>query len=140
MTTYQSDIKTISSSEEMVFGILSDLSNLKKVADNPEFSSKVNDLQYDTDSVSFAVPGFGRLGLRISERLPFSKIRMISENAPVSLNIEVNLNALSTTETSMQLVLNADLPPMIKMMVGNKLQDGVNAIADLLARALVSNQ
>lgn len=138
MTTYQSDIKTISSDEEMVFGILSDLSNLKKVADNPEFSSKVSDLQYDTDSVSFGVPGFGRLGFRIAERIPYSKIKMISENAPVSINIEVNLQALSANSTSMQLVLNADLPAMIKMMVGSKLQDGVDKIADLLSVALTA--
>lgn len=138
MTTYQSDIKTISSDEEMVFGILSDLSNLKKVADNPEFSSKVSDLQYDTDSVSFGVPGFGRLGFRIAERISYSKIKMISENAPVSINIEVNLQALSANSTSMQLVLNADLPAMIKMMVGSKLQDGVDKIADLLSVALTA--
>lgn len=138
MTTYQSVIKTISSSEEVVFGILSDLSNLKKVADNPEFSSKVSDLQYDEDSVSFGVPGFGRLGFRITERIPYCKIKMISENAPVSINIDVNLNALSESSTSMQLVLNADLPAMIKMMVGSKLQDGVDKIADLLSVALTA--
>ena len=30
MTTYESEIKAISSSEEVVFGILSDLNNLEK--------------------------------------------------------------------------------------------------------------
>ncbi len=136
MTTYQSDIKTISSGEEMVFGILSDLNNLKKIADNPELASKVNDLQYDTDSMSFGVAGFGRIGLRIIERVPYSTIKMASENAPVSLTIDIALAAISENETSMQLTLNADLPAMIKMMVGSKLQDGINAIADLLAKAL----
>ena len=46
MTTYESDIKTISSSEEMVFGILSDLNNLKKLQDNKELSEKIKDLEY----------------------------------------------------------------------------------------------
>ena len=46
MTTYESDIKTISSNEEVVFGILSDLNNLKQLQDNPSLADKVKDLQF----------------------------------------------------------------------------------------------
>ena len=49
MTTYESEIKTISSSEEMVFGILSDLKNLEKIAQNPPLKDKVKNLEFDTD-------------------------------------------------------------------------------------------
>jgi glutaminyl-tRNA synthetase len=59
MTTYESDIKTISSNEEVVFGILSDLNNLKKLQDNPALADKVKDLKFDTDSKS-GMPGANR--------------------------------------------------------------------------------
>jgi len=139
MTAYQSDIKTISSSGEMVFNILSDLTNLQKLASNPSFAEKAKDMQYDTDSCSFAVDGFGRVGFRIVERKPFSNIKLTSENAPVSISVDIIIDAITENQSTLKLVLLAELPAMIKMMVGSKLQDGVNAIAELLVKALTPN-
>ena len=136
MTTYESELKTISSSEEVVFNILSDLNNLGKLNDNTSLTDKIKDLEFDTDSCSFAVNGFGRVGLRIIERTPLNNIKMASENAPVSFNIDIYIHQIAENQTTLQLMLNAKLPTMIKMMVGNKLQEGVNAIADLLAKSL----
>ena len=79
MTTYESEIKTISSSEEMVFGILSDLKNLEKIAQNPSLKDKVKNLEFYTDSCSFSVEGFGTVGFRIIEREPFKTIKLESE-------------------------------------------------------------
>jgi hypothetical protein len=136
MTTYESELKTISSSGEMVFDILSNLNNLEKIASNPSFTEKAKELKYDADSCSFAVDGFGRIGIRIVERSPFSKIVMASENAPVSFSVDILIGYLSEEESTLKLLLNTELPTMIKMMVGSKLQDGVNAIAELLAKSL----
>lgn len=136
MTTYESDIKTISSNEEVVFAILSDLNNLRKFADNPDFSSKVKDLQFDADSCSFAVDGLGRIGFRIVEREPYKTIKFESEHAPVKVNAWIQLKASGDTDTHMKLTLKADLPTMIKMMVDKKLKEGINTVADLLANAL----
>ncbi len=136
MTTYESELKTISSSGEMVFDILSNLNNLEKIASNPSFTEKAKELKYDVDSCSFAVDGFGRIGIRIVERSPFSKIVMASENAPVSFSVDILIGYLSEEESTLKLLLNTELPTMIKMMVGSKLQDGVNAIAELLAKSL----
>ena len=139
MTTYESEIKAISSSEEVVFGILSDLKNLEKLATNPSLEDKARDLKFDTDSCSFVVEGFGKMGFRIVEREPFKTIKMVSENAPVEINVWIQLKAAAENDTRMKLTVKADLPMMIKMMVDKKLQEGVNSIADLLAKTLTPN-
>ncbi len=136
MTTYESDIKTISSSEEVVFGILSDLNNLEKLNNTPSLTDKIKDLTFDVDSCTFSVDGFGKVGFRILERNPFNLIKMVSENAPVRVSIEFVICGIAENQSTLKLVLLAELPAMIKMMVGNKLQDGVNAIAELLAKTL----
>ncbi len=136
MTTYESDIKTISSNEEVVFGILSDLNNLKKLQENPALADKVKDLQFNTDSCSFSVEGFGKVGFRIIEREPFKTIKFVSENAPVEVNVWIQLKQVAENETRMKLTLKADLPAMIKMMVDKKLKEGINSVADLLAKTL----
>jgi len=136
MTTYESDIKTISSNEEVVFGILSDLNNLKAVLANAPMTDKVKDLQFETDSCTFVVEGFGKMGFRIIEREPFKTIKLHSEKTPVDLNVWIQLVQRTENDTQMKLTLKADLPVMIKMMIDKKLKEGINVIADLLAKAL----
>ena len=136
MTTYESDIKAISSNEEVVFGILSDLKNLENLASNPSLQDKARELNFDSDSCSFVVDGFGKMGFRIVERESFKTIKLISENAPVEVMVWIQLKAVDENNTNMKLTVKAELPMMIKMMVDKKLQEGVNSIADLLAKTL----
>ena len=136
MTTYESDIKTISSNEEVVFGILSDLNNLNRIQGNPELADKVKDLEFDADSVRFTVEGIGRIGFRIIDREPFKTIKFASEHAPVDLNVWIQLKQVAENDTRMKLTLKAELPTMIKMMVDKKLKEGINKVADLIANAL----
>jgi hypothetical protein len=136
MTTYESDIKTISSNEEVVFGILSDLNNLKKIQEQAPTTDKVKDLEFDTDSCSFVVEGFGKVGFRVIEREPFKTVKFESENAPVKVNVWIQLKQIDENQTAMKLTIKADLPTMIKMMVDKKLKEGVNVVADLLAKGL----
>ena len=136
MTTYESDIKAISSNEEVVFGILSDLKNLEKVKENPSLKDKAQDLEFDSDSCSFVVEGFGKMGFRVLEREPFKTIKLVSVNAPVEVSVWIQLKAAAENDTRMKLTVKADLPMMIKMMVDKKLKEGVNSIADLIAETL----
>ncbi|MFM2292598.1 MAG: hypothetical protein RIS29_2411 [Bacteroidota bacterium] len=136
MTTYESDIKTISSNEEVVFGILSDLNNLKKLQDNPALADKVKDLKFDTDSCSFSVDPVGKVGFKIIEREPFKTIKFESENSPVKVNVWIQLKQVEENDTKLKLTLKADLPMMIKMMVDKKLKEGINMIADMIAQTL----
>ena len=136
MTTYESDIKAISSNEEVVFGILSDLKNLENLASNPSLQDKARELNFDSDSCSFVVDGFGKMGFRIVERESFKTIKLISENAPIEVMVWIQLKAVDENNTNMKLTVKAELPMMIKMMVDKKLQEGVNSIADLLAKTL----
>jgi carbon monoxide dehydrogenase subunit G len=136
MTTYESEIKTISSNEEMVFGILSDLNNLQKLQENAPLTDKIKDLQFDTDSCSFSVEGFGKVGFRIVEREPFKTIKLASEHAPVEVNVWIQLKQVAENDTRMKLTMKAKLPTMIKMLVDKKLKEGINTIADLLAKTL----
>ena len=136
MTTYESDIKTISSNEEVVFNKLSNLNNLKELQDKSPDTDKIKDLVFDTDSCSFVVDGIGKIGFRVVEREPFKTIKLNSENAPVQLNVWVQLKQTEENKTAMKLTLKAELPMMIKMMVDKKLKEGINKIADLLVKGL----
>lgn len=136
MTTYESELKTISSNEEMVFAILSDLNNLQKFQEGAALIDKVKDLQFNTDSCSFVVDGFGKISFRIVEREEFKTIKLTSENAPVQLTVWIQLKKITENITAIKLTLKADLPAIVKMMVDKKLKEGINTVADVLVKAL----
>ena len=141
MTTYESDIKTISSSGEVVFNILSNLSNFNNLQNlNADAQEKLNqmlkDVEFDENSCRFTVDGVGRVGFRIIEREPFKTIKLEAENSPVAVNGWIQLVQVSETNTLMKLTLKADIPTMIKVMVDSKLKKGINTIADTLVQYL----
>ena len=141
MTTYESDIKTISSSGEVVFFILSNLSNFNNLQNlNADAQEKLNqmlkDVEFDENSCRFTVDGVGRVGFRIIEREPFKTIKLEAENSPVAVNGWIQLVQVSETDTRMKLTLKADIPTMIKVMVDSKLKKGINTIADTLVQYL----
>jgi len=139
MTTYESNVKTISSTEEVVFNILGDIKNLEKVRSFAENSGKVKDLQLDTDSCSFTVEPVGKVGFSIAERIPFQTIRLVTDQSPFAVELRFSLNRINDAETGMKLTLNADIPMMIKMMVDKKLKEGIEQIAEMLAMAMNNN-
>jgi len=82
------------------------------------------------------VEGFGKMGFKITNREPFKTIKLESEKAPVNLSVWIQLIQRAENDTQMKLTLKADLPTMIKMMIDKKLKEGINLIADVLAKAL----
>lgn len=132
LTTYESSIKTISSSEEVVFRTLSNLNNLERLKNHiPQ--DKPDDLQFDADSVSFNVAGVGRMGLRIIDREPNKTIKFEAENSPIAVNLWIQLKQVAENDTRMKLTLKADLPSMVKIMVDKKLKEGIEQVATMLS-------
>ncbi len=137
-TTYESSVKAIPSNEEVVFRALSNLNNLEALKSRiPQ--DKLEDLQFDTDSVSFNVAGIGRIGFRIIDREPNKTIKFETENSPITVNVWIQLKQLAENDTRMKLTLRADLPSMVKIMVDKKLKDGIEQIATVLAAVPYAN-
>ena len=64
MANFESSVKVIPYSQERVYNKLSDLSNLEAIKDRlPQ--DKVEDLSFDSDTLSFTVSPVGQLTLQI---------------------------------------------------------------------------
>ena len=142
MTTYESEIKTISQPQELVFNLLSDLTSLEKfrntsIEGQEKAGEYFRDIEFDKDSLKFSLTGFGQVSFRINERTPFKTIKLEAENSPVAANGWIQLASVSENVCKMKLTIKAELPMMIKMMVDGKLKKGVDAIAEGLTKALM---
>lgn len=129
MTTYESEIKTILSDNKVVFAKLADLNNLSVLKEKVPAEAGISNITCDSDTVTFEVNGAGKITLRITEREEPKTIKFASENSPIAFNMWIQLVSKEENDTKIKVTLKADLPMMIKMMVGSKLQDFVNQFA-----------
>lgn len=134
MALYQSKTITVNKPFEEVYGKVSDLKNLEQFRDRIPKEYTVN-FECDTDYVQFRVAPVGDLLLRIVER-GADKIRLNIEKLPFKAEISMNIGNVSPSETNIQLVLDADIPFFVKHIVGNKLEEGMDKIADVLTLSL----
>ncbi|MBO7234675.1 MAG: SRPBCC family protein [Paludibacteraceae bacterium] len=133
LTSYESDIKRINADEVSVFALLSDLSRLEALKDKLP-TDKVKEAYFDADSVRLKVDMLGEVGMRIILREPYKTIKFQAENSPFEVYFWIQIKQVAPNDTRIKLTLKAELPTMIKMMVGNKIQEGINQIADILTR------
>lgn len=136
MALYQSKTITVNKTFEEVYGKVSDLKNIEQFRDRIPKEYTVN-FECDTDYVQFRVAPVGDLLLRIVER-GTDKIRLNVEKLPFKAEISMNIGNVSPSETNIQLVLDADIPFFVKHIVGNKLEEGMDKIADILTLSLNS--
>ena len=132
MSKYESSVKQIPYSQQAVYQMLSDLNNIERVRDRiPE--DKLQDITFDHDSVTIAVPPVGAVSLRICEREEPKCIKFEAAQSPLPFNLWLQILPVADEASKMKVTLQADIPLMLGAMVGSRLQEGVEKMADLLA-------
>lgn len=134
MTTIESIVTKSPYSDEKIFSILSDLSNLERIKDRiPQ--DKVKNMSFDKDSCTFEIAGapLGPVCIRIIGREPNKTIKFGSDQSPIAFNVWIQLKSVAENDTRMKLTIKADLNMMIKMMVEEPLKKGLNKAAEMLA-------
>ena len=132
MTTFESEVKVIPFSQERVYEKLSNLNNLESIKDRlPQ--DKVNDISFDTDTLSFSVPAIGQLTLKIIEREPSKCIKFETTNSPLPFNLWIQLVESAPQECKLKITIGMELNPFMKGMIQKPLKGGLAKIADMLA-------
>ena len=130
MEKYESKQVQIRRPAEMVYGVVSDFSNF-----TPILKDHVEEWQATSEGCSFKVKGF-RVALRMVEKEPPKMIKVASEQpSPLEFTFWLQLHEAAPTDTRMKLTLHAEIPMMIKMMVGSKLQQGLDQAAEKIAES-----
>ncbi len=155
MTEYKSTVHVSPFPQQRVYDRLSDLTFLSVIqnqVDNPDarqrildqagdkvtpeqldkVAEKIRQMQFDRDSVTADSP-VGKITLRIIEREEPKCIKFALEGAPIQANLWIQLLPQADL-CAMRLTLRADLNFLIKQMVGKKLEQGVEGLAQMLAQ------
>lgn len=132
MAKFESSIKQIPYSQKAVYDCISDLSNLERVRDRVP-ADKIQDFQFDQDTVSISAAPVGEIKLHIIDRDEPKCVKFETVQSPVPFYLWIQVLPVNETSSKMKVTVDADIPFMLKGMVSGPIQEGVEKIADALA-------
>ena len=143
VSKYVSETKFIDQNQEVVYNYLSNFENLSKYVNEGLLQKvteqvpqiKISGFESDHDSCRFQIAGMGEAEIRIAEREAFKNIKVVSSGGlPLSITFWIQILPVEAYKCKMRLTLHADMSMMIKMVVNEKLEEGINHLAEVLAR------
>lgn len=133
-TKYESKITSAPCSAQQVYRVLSNLQNLERVRDMIP-KDKVQEMDIEPDRVRMKVDGLAqKITIAIVDRIENDTVKFGAEGIPMDANFWIQMKEVSPVDTRLKLTIKADIPMMFKMMIGKKLQEGLDQAAEMLAQ------
>jgi len=132
MEKYESKQQQILKPAAFVFPLISRFDML-----TPALRDRVEEWQADEDTCSFKVKGF-TVRLRIAERVENKHVKITGDDGngvPVDFAFWIQLHEAGGGGTRIRMVLHAELNMMMRMMIGGKIQGGLDKAVEGLAVA-----
>ncbi len=132
VTKYESSVKIVNSPVDAVYNTLSDLNNIERVKDRIP-ADRVKDIKFDRDSCSLRVDPVGEVKFIICDREENKTVKFTAENSPLPVFIWIQMLPVTTTTSKIKVTCHLELNMFLRGMVGNKIKEGIERIADTLA-------
>lgn len=108
-----------------VFAFLSNFNNFQKL-----MPPQVTNWQSTENDCYFTISGMASIGMKITEKIPNSLIKVTSNGkVPFNFTLNITLTETAPSQTTGQLTFEADLNPMMAMMVEKPLRNFFNLLA-----------
>lgn len=148
MTTFESKVKTILTSPDTIYRLLSDFSRFSPAVFNTDnikdmipsnipgadsFRDKIKGFRATEDKCLIIIENQGEVGLKIIEREENKTIKVTGENIPFEFYLWFQLKEVAPNETKMKLTIKAELNMMYKFMLSGMIEKQIDKLADLIA-------
>lgn len=131
MVKFESSENLVNASVEKVHTFLSDFNNFEPLI--PQ--ARITNWQCDSQTCRFNINGIGEAGLKIVETIPNNKIKYISNGkVPFNFYLWVHQQEVSDKKSTLKLVVDADLNPMMKMLAAPHLEKFIEILAEAFAK------
>jgi carbon monoxide dehydrogenase subunit G len=121
MTRIESDKVSVNKPSSDVFSYLQKMENIGNIL--PE---QVENFTSQDDTCRFEIKGMGPMGLKLVAVNADSITYLKNEKAPFDFSLIARIKETGADSTDVQLVFEADLNPIFKMMAEKPLQNFVN--------------
>ena len=129
MTRIESDTRLINKSDKIIFDFLSDFNNFEQL-----MPDRVENWKSDEKTCTFTISGLASLGMEIIESTPNTFIKMNDfGKVPFKFDFLVNIEK-QEENCNVNLVFDADLNSMLKMVAVKPLRNFLNMLLDELEK------
>lgn len=120
---------------EQIYALISRFDNL-----TPALADRVEEWQASEERCSFKAKGF-TVKLRMEERVENKHVKIVGDEGgvPIDFGFWIQLHKVEECDTRLRLVLHVELNTMMKMMIGGKLQEAIDQVAEGIAKAMNGN-
>ena len=130
MEKYESKQQQIRRTAEQIYSALSSFNNF-----TPIIQERVEEWSANDDVCSFKVKGMP-VRLKMVEREPNKTIKIQGDDGtPIDFTFWLQLKEVAPYDTRMRIVVHAELNMMMRMMIGKKLQGGLDQAVEAMAAA-----
>ncbi len=145
----ESSVKQIYAPVERVYATLSNLENLRPLIERAQTDealrekmreaghegaiAELDKIELTADSISVPASMLGTISMRIIDREEGKCIKFQTEQSPIKANFWIQTLPVTADTSKMRLTIDADIPFMLRAMVGKKLKEGIEKVADALA-------
>ncbi len=132
MKEYISNQEKINKPDYVIYSALSDFNNF-----SPMLADKVDGWSVEGDICTFKVKGL-TLKLAMTVKEPNKLIKLEGVDMPFEGAFWLQIKGLAPDDTRIRIVVKVKLNAMMKMMVGKKIQHGIDEIAKQIATSFNS--
>lgn len=126
MVNYKSKKGIVSKAPYELYMSFVDMRNFSQML--PE--DKKNMVEADYDTLKVNVQGFS-VGVKVFNRTPYSRIELVDWEAPFAFKLTIHFDSIGAPDkTEFWIEVEADLNFMMKMMLGGKIQEGLDKVVD----------
>lgn len=131
-TEIKSKHATVSRPPYMLYMAFVDMRNFSQFL--PEDKRNEVQLEADYDSVHAVVQGFN-VGVKVVERVPYSRIDFADDGAPFNFAVTMHFDAVpgDPEKTDFSVEVHAELNMMMKMMLSSRIQEALDKMVDGMA-------
>ena len=131
MEKYESKQCQIFKSAAQIYPFISNVSLL-----TPAVADKVEEWNATEDTCSFKVKGF-TVKLRMVDKAYGKHVKISGDDGgvPIDFNFWIQLHEVTPTDTRIRMVLHCELNMMMRMMIGGKIQKGLDQAVETFAQA-----
>ena len=134
MLKIESEKITLTRNIKVYINFLSDLNNYKVLFPK----DKISDWKSDNDSCSLKVQNVYTLEM-IKESVSKNSINLISgESSPFKFSLKIDLHEDQNNICFAQIICNANVSPVLKMMIGKPLNELFNYMANQIEEAIIT--
>ena len=88
----------------------------------------------DAETLAFTAPGVGEMKFRIVDRTAPSQVKFLADTGMIPINVIIDLNAATEAETDVVATIDAEIPMMVRPLIGPKLQEAADKFGEMFGQ------